>query len=230
MAKVSVPDLQIGNQITTSDFNTFITEMNAVGGDINQNNVRDEGIDRRNIANSTVQVTDHFSNSTIYHREAAGPYSIPNQTTWPFAILFASGNPALVLGGSATLECDNSDWIIVQCSFTFSLTASTVLASFNKGSPQANFRLCYEETQSATTGPIGGSIRRFNSYLVGGSFHVPSRSSCTIVAAVEAPTTSSGTNRYNFWLDAKCYHSKDTSITTVGEISQVQLFARVIKK
>ena len=50
MGIVAIPSINVGDEITSTTINTFIASVNALPTTINEDNVRDQGIDRRNIA------------------------------------------------------------------------------------------------------------------------------------------------------------------------------------
>ena len=142
-----------------------------------------------------------------------------------------------MVGTPSTIECDNGDWIMVHCSFSFRAdpSAFALVASSNKGGQEVHFRLIFDDIVAGTVlTEIGGTERRFNSFMVmddsPGKMHAHLRHSCTIVAAFQAVTTSTGKNKIAVGLQARDMYSKDFTIDGHTIVSEIKLFARVIKR
>ena len=83
--------------------------------------------------------------------------------------------------------------------------------------------------------PMAGTERRFNNFMsmhirAGSEKHAFTRYSCTIVAALQADTTTAGTNQIAVGLQARDRLSNNTSLNGFAIVEEVQLFARVIRR
>jgi hypothetical protein len=226
MGKVTVPKLLVGSSITSTDINTFISSVNALNGTINDDNVRVEGIDKRNIALRNIQDTTKSSAENYF---SDGNDLTISQTQNVFTPLVQS----LSIG---PFVCSNDDTILVHCSFAFFVKEnSAVVVTGTQGAPTVRFRLGFQDTYAQTAGAVTRTERRYTSYLVSGSRYVTLRDTCTIVSAFR-PTTTTGTNagsnRLFFTLDAYCGYSRGTGPTNNldAKVVQAQMFARVVKK
>tara|TARA_Y100001937_G_scaffold42697_1_gene60438 strand:- start:339 stop:1022 length:684 start_codon:yes stop_codon:yes gene_type:complete len=227
MAQVKIPSLLTGNQITTTDINDFINSVNSISGNVNSDNVRDEGIDRRNLGLQSVQIISGATQTptqTGSHFISSGSYTIPTQANFCYDPILSSTGTRIQVSG---IQCDNGDKILVHCSFSFqTLTRS----NNNIGGPEVRFKIFETESQGSTFGGIPGSERRFNNFLEidGQSTNVDY--SCTIVCLLEASTTSSGVNDYTFDLRGFAMPSLGSNVAITGILRNCHMFYRVIKK
>ena len=85
-----------------------------------------------------------------------------------------------------------------------------------------------------TASYIGGTERRFNSFMVmddTSPTHAGLRYSCTIVAAFKSETTSTGSNEIYISLLGRDLYSNLPNLTNADcKVEEIKLFARVIKK
>ena len=234
MAKVTVPSINVGDEIKEDTFNDFITSANDVPGSINADNVMNEGIDRRNLAADSVQLVKDTSIHVYQFGDT--DHDVTGTTSFQTLSNPLAGHPAMV-GRPNPIECDNGDWIMVHCSFSIKADPGNFLvpvAAANKGGQEVHFRLIFDDIEAGTVlSEIGGTERRFNSFMVMDDTnpqHAQLRYSCTIVAAFQAVTTGSGNNKIAVALQARDMYSKDTTIDGLTIVSELQLIARVIKR
>ena len=237
MGKVSIPKLATGNSITSSSINTFITSLNGLNGNINADNVSDGGIDRRNLVLRSVQDTS---------RTVGGGYFVTNtdltvQELGGYREILPASGPKLKVG---PIDCENGDTFLIHCSFSIDLFSNLGNANtgfLTHGMPQVKFLIEAQDQYGVAQTNIHGSKRAFRSSLLDGTVYPATRTSCTIVVAYEAPTTTgvnAGKNRMSFELKGFCQFSllTTTAGTTNGnpninaEVENAQIFARVIKR
>ena len=232
MGKVKVPNLQVGSSITSTDINTFILSVRGLEGTINDENVRLEGIDKRNIALRNVQ--DTTKSSSEHYFSSGSSFSV-TQTQNVFVPLVQS----LQIG---PITCENDDKVLIHCSFAFFVkehspvtVSGTSYGSTWQGAPSVRFRLGYQDTFAQTAGEVIRSERRYTSVLASSSQYVTLRDTCTIVSVYRPETTTgtnAGKNRLFFTLEGFSGYSLGAGpIKNLdAKVVQAQLFARVIKR
>tara|TARA_R110002110_G_scaffold51786_1_gene151488 strand:- start:1307 stop:2017 length:711 start_codon:yes stop_codon:yes gene_type:complete len=236
MAKVTVSSINVGDEIKASTFDDFIISANAVPGSINADNVMDEGIDRRNLAADSVQlVRDSF----IYvYQYGDSDHDVTGTSSFQTLTTGVAGQVAMV-GNLTPIECDNGDWIMVHCSFSFRAATPLTAAGANFGGQEVHFRLIFDDLVAGTVlTEIGGTERRFNCFMVMDdlvSQHAQLRYSCTIVAAFQAVTTSTGKNKIAVGLQGRDRLTRLSALLGQYQggltiVSELKLFARVIKR
>tara|TARA_Y100000114_G_scaffold55752_1_gene51008 strand:+ start:2175 stop:2855 length:681 start_codon:yes stop_codon:yes gene_type:complete len=226
MGKVKVPNLQVGSSITSTDINTFILSVRGLEGTINDENVRLEGIDKRNIALRNVQ--DTTKSSSEHYFSSGSSFSVI-QTQNVFVPLVQS----LQIG---PITCENDDKVLIHCSFAFFLKEHSSLGVPNITlAPEVRFRLGYQDTFAQTAGEVIRSERRYSSVLASNNQYVTLRDTCTIVSVYRPETTTgtnAGKNRLFFTLEGFSDYSQSAGPTKNldAKVVQAQLFARVIKR
>ena len=230
MALITIPAIQIGDEIKVDTFNDFITSVNAVStSGINAENIRDEGIDRRNLAASSVQ---EVFDTGIYSYSSAGDHEvIGSYPSWGQVRETSTGNDIQV-GWPIGIESKDNEWIMVNCSFSFRAAATVlILASGNKGGQEVHFKLRWKDLTAGTINDIAGTERRFNSFMVMDTgYHSNLRYSCTIVGAIQPPSTLGGTHEIAIDLQARDQRSNDPLMAGQCIVEEVTMFARVIKR
>lgn len=236
MAKVTVPSINVGDEIKEDTFNDFITSANAVPGSINADNVMNEGIDRRNLAADSVQLV---KNTSIHvYQFGDTDHDVVGTSSFQTLSNPLAGHPAAV-GRPSPIECDNGDWIMVHCSFSFRAVQPLTVAGSNFGGQEVHFRLIFDDIEAGTVmTEIGGTERRFNHFMVMDdlvSQHAHLRYSCTIVAAFQAVTTGSGNNKIAVALQGRDMLTRLSALLGQYQggltiVSELKLIARVIKR
>jgi len=233
MAFVSVPAINIGDEIKVDALNTFVSEIQAVPGNINEENIRDEGIDRRNLAASSIQ---KFEDTGVYIYRSSDDHEVTGSGTLFQTVQHSTNGHPIEVG---TISCENGDFILISCSFSFRAGTNTGLASSqNQGGYEVHFRLVFDDLSAGIAlQPMAGTERRFNNFMsmherlgTGTEKHAFTRYSCTIVAALQADTTTAGTNQIAVGLQARDRLSNNTSLNGFAIVEEVQLFARVIRR
>ena len=226
MAKVTVPSINVGDEIKVSTLNDFIGSANAVPGSINADNVMNEGIDRRNLALQSVQ---EFSTGTHYYYGGYNQHDVPASSG--FGVLTSTTGDTPKIG---PINCSNNEWILVNCSFSINAPPPITNAATGHGGHEARFVLQTEDHVGSTVSHIGGTERRFNTFMVmddTSPTHAGLRYSCTIVAAFKSETTSTGSNEIYISLLGRDLYSNLPNITNADcKVEEIKLFARVIKK
>ena len=131
MSRVTLTDLVPGETASSTDYNAILTswEDATVAGSIDQYNVMEEGIDRVNIADRSIDVTrgaDYFESSTASSAMGAGPTTVG-----------MSGGVDPVFIGPITVSDD--DDCVIRCSafFKTSTTLATGTLFYLQRSPDA---------------------------------------------------------------------------------------------
>ena len=232
MGKVTVPKLLVGSPITSTDINTFILSVRGLQGAINDENVRLEGIDKRNIALRNIQDTTKSPSENYF---SSGSSFTITQTQNVFVPLVQS----LSIG---PITCENDDTVLIQCSFAFFAKENSPVtvsgASYGptwQGAPTVRFRLGYQDTFAQTAGEVIRSERRYSSVLASNNQYVTLRDTCAIVSVYRPETTTgtnAGKNRLFFTLEGFSGYSLGAGPTNNldAKVVQAQLFARVIKR
>jgi len=231
MAIVTVPSLNIGDEIKVENFNDFITSVNDVSiNGINADNIRDEGIDRRNLATKCVQ--DVRSNAHYLFRNSGERFNVIGNVNL-FSIRSTTTNTPIKVG---PISSKDNEFIMVHCSFAF--TADNPLtrpATHGFGGQEVAFKLQYKDNVSGVVDDIGGTRREFGNYLrmkaqSGNQYHANLRYSCTIVAAFLPASTSTGLHEIEVELLGTDGLPGLSSAGGTCEVHDVTLFARVIKR
>jgi hypothetical protein len=228
MAKVTVPAINVGDEIKVSTLNDFIASANAVPGSINAENVMNEGIDRRNLALKSIQETN--TTGTYYYLAGYNNHEVPASSG--FGNLVSTTGDSPIIG---PFNCLNNEWILVNCSFMLFAPPPVTKADSYNGNHEARFILEATDMTASTVSKIGGTERRFNHFMVmedsPDGFHAGLRYSCTIVAAFKTETTSSGTNQIRIALKGRDMYSNLLNLTNADcKVREIKLFARVLKK
>tara|TARA_Y100000593_G_scaffold93486_1_gene188495 strand:+ start:1245 stop:1958 length:714 start_codon:yes stop_codon:yes gene_type:complete len=237
MAFITIPSIKIGDEITVDTLNTFINEVNAVPTAINEDNIRDEGIDRRNLATSAVQKISLTQGVYLYSSDAEHYY---NNNIWTTVTQVdstgaGSGHPIMV-GRTSTITCEDYEWILVSCSFSFRTNVLTpILASSNIGGQEVHFKLIWDDVaQGVVTAYVDGTERRFNNFIAlgttGSQYHARTRYSCTIVAAIRPSDYGLGNHNVAVGLQAKVIEASGAASNAFVVIESVSMLARVIKR
>lgn len=236
MGFIEVPAINIGDEIKADTFNTFIAQVNNIAGKINDENVQNEGIDRRNILTNAVQKTG--TTSKYLYRSTAdhvipGPATIYQTITQIDLTGAGSGHPIMV-GRPTTIDLENSEWLLVNCSFSFRVMEPLLApaSSAGNGGYQVEFRLVYDDIVAGIAlAQVAGTERKFTHFMsMHNGYHADTRYSCTIVAAIQAGTTSTGKNTMAVALQGKNVMSNNTSTSGIAVVEEVQMFARVIRR
>lgn len=234
MAFITVPSIKIGDEIKFETFDDFINEVNAVSpSGINAENIRDEGIDRRNLASSSVQFA---SNLSSYNYQSNLTHYIPKTHPNFFQITTSpSGGTPIEVG---YFECAAGEWIFIGCSFSFECDGvRTNHPNNTTGAYELRFRLMWEDIEDGYfAAPMNGTERHFSSTLMCNGSNATKanlRYSCTIVSAVKPSayrTTNSGNHNIKVKLQGMALQSLDSSAVTEGVINSVSMHGRVIKR
>lgn len=233
MAFITVPSINIGDEIKFETFNDFIDEVNAVPTNINADNVQDEGIDRRNLATSSVQKSSGFQGVYSYRSDSDHTITSNLFTTVQNDV---SGHPIMV-GRTAAIPCEDHEWIMVNCSFSFRTNVNTVKdANAGSGGQEVHFRLLWDDVGAGVVlNYVAGTERRFNNFLAIGTttsnrYHVRTRYSCTIVALLRPSDFGLGTHNVAIGLQSRVMESNTTGSNAFAVVDSVSMFARVIKR
>jgi hypothetical protein len=199
------------------------TSVNAVPtSGLNAENIRDEGIDRRNLATDCVQ---DVKSSSVYYYLSSFDHKVTGQNT-SWQLIESSGTPISV-GRAGPINCNSNEWIMVNCSFSFRAESGIIPATHMKGGQEVHFKLQWKDSVSGAVNDIGGTERRFNTFMVmNGGLHSNLRYSCTIVGAFRPSTTSEIT----IDLLGRDRRSNDPLIEGLCFVEEVTMFARVIKR
>ena len=234
MALITIPAINVGDEIKESTLNTFVNSVTAVNGNINQENIQDEGIDRRNLALDSIQ---KFDDTGLYFFKSDKEFEV-TFTGNAFGLIRDSNNIDVAVGKGAGIELKNFEFLLITCSFSFRAGHKTGGVPFNsnKGGYEVHFRLVFDDAvANINQDPIPGTERRFNNFLVldgAQRYHSNNRYSCTIVALIQAQATTSGTNNIRVGLQGRDKYSNDPTGILDGEafVEEVQMFARVIRR
>ena len=236
MAFITVPSINVGDEITVDTFNTFITEVNNVQGNLNDENIQNEGIDRRNINTDAIQ---KLNTSSKYLYRSSDDHVIPGpatifQTITQIDLTGAGSGHPIMVGRPTTIDLDNSEFLLVNCSFSFRVMEPLIpsASSAGNGGYQVEFRLVYDDTVAGIAlAEVSGTQRKFTHFMsMHNGFHADTRYSCTIVAAIQATSTSTGKNKMAVSLQGKNIMSNNTSTSGIAVVEEVQMFARVIRR
>ena len=239
MAKVTIPRLRIGEPITHTQINSFTSSLVGLNGNINDDNVSNEGIDRRNLVNKSVQRTkltnqSHFFTGTDLIIPTGTSMQNVQTQTGRFVVVGAATQ-----SGNALIACEVGDTILVHCSFHLDMRSGqegTVNSPFVhpvEALPLTEVALFASNQASNPMIQIPGSFRSFRSGIVHTSGPAETKASCTIVVAWQVPENFliSPQNGMIVILRGRTSY---TNITTqnkppLSQANSLQLFARVIK-
>ena len=236
MAKITVPAINVNDEIKIDEFNDFINSCNAVTGNINAENVRDEGIDRRNIALEAVQVT---ANTNTYRHQSNAEHEVPQGVIYGIVESTTAGYAEI-----GNIPCDTGDKIFVSCSFSFFCESNRLLAKYNlaagPGGYEMGFKLQFADTSgSGTYNDLPGTTRKFNNLLILhsvsgiGDQHADLRGSITITGLVDTSTiTPTGTNTHQIKVRLVGFSSRSNDSTVLdadGKVESISMHGRVIK-
>lgn len=93
MSKIVLTEIKKGDALTVDGMNASIAEWNARSNDIDQDNVRQEGVDRRNFAASSVTTEPttgsvgsrgQVNNDTAYAMHSSTPQAVPDSSIGVF--------------------------------------------------------------------------------------------------------------------------------------------------
>ena len=238
MALVTVPDIKTGNQITSTDINSFGSSLTATSTNLNDDNVRDQGIDRRNLASDSVTKTNTSqsmsSRSENHHQIPLSLAIIPHPSTANTWIAVGMNGVAL---GDNPITLSHGDKVIVYCSFeyhvnvnaTYSLFAPTV-----KGCYQVDFAI-HRSINGGAFSSVSGTQRSSNLVGVGmnvlpdaSARHYIPRASMTIVTVYE--NTSGSDVEYRAALFGSAHRSLDPATLIEAVVTQAQMFAKIVRR
>ena len=239
MAKVLIPSINVGDQITNADLNSFGSSLAATSTALNNDNVRTQGIDRRNLASDAVYGTG--VTTSLYYGSANVDFTIPltlaaishptTANTW-----IAVGMNGVALGDNP-ITLSHGDKVIVYCSFeyhvnvnaTYSLFAPTV-----KGCYQVDFAI-HRSINGGAFSSVSGTQRSSNLVGVGmnvlpdaSARHYIPRASMTIVTVYE--NTSGSDVEYRAALFGSAHRSLDPATLIEAVVTQAQMFAKIVRR
>ena len=250
MPIITIPDnIKEGQEITTTDINDFITQINNTGKGIdtrlNGKNIRNEGIDRRNIVKKQVQEVGDINGGNygdgkwvrfgpvnplappIWFQNSAG---IPNP-----GLLSQSWIPSHFLGFGHLpfinkIPVQEGDQVIVTCSFAFSVFPLDV-GSNNTINSSSDSYGGYQVTFELAGWP--GTKRIFNTMAAsnvqsGGYRWVGTQNTCTIVGYWDVTTET----KLIAALTAKSQRSRLQSSPkdAVVRIKNFHMFAKIVRR
>jgi len=240
MAKVSIPKLLTGEPITETQINSFTNSLVGLNGNINDDNVSNEGIDRRNLVKQSVQRTkltnqSHFFTGTNLIIPTGTSMQNVHTQTGRFVVVGAATQ-----FGNALIACEVGDTILVHCSFHLDMRsgqAGTVSSPFvqpKEALPLTEVALFASNQASNPMIQIPGSFRSFRSGIVHSQGPAETKASCTIVVAWEVPENFliSPQNGMIVILRGRTSYTNVSSQTPPpsSQADSLQLFARVIKR
>ena len=193
---VKVPSINVGDEIKIETINEFINDVNSVPKNINEDNVRIEGIDRRNIKNKSVQELDPQG---VFRSHSSFTYEVPHTTV--LSPVFESSTGRRVQTGNSNAFNGETVIVFFSCEYVFDPgTAVSDPIGANTGGPEIKFSLQFRDLQTLhhNYNQIKGTERQFNTFL---STKTDKKFSfltgaCTIVGAIQAATTTSGSNAF----------------------------------
>lgn len=254
MAQITIPDeIKEGEVIDVTHINSFIEQMNDIGGtttSINGSNIRNEGIDRRNILRDQVQRTGEDEVVGTWFR--SGPIRNESPPVWKW-IQWGNPSPAQ-LGGSAFsnaaslgyvtggtgpaltgIPVEAGDKLLITCSFAFSVfPLDTNSNDKSNTDPNGGYGVIFRLSSPNYYWP--GTTRWFNTIAVsnaqgGGYRPVPTQNTCTIVGYKEYDTKQN----INVFLQASCRRSKKSGGNwkrkdNILRIKSFHIFAKIVRK
>jgi len=249
MPIITISDkIKEGQEITTTDINNFITQINDIGfqsittglNRFNGENIRNEGIDRRNITRKQVQEVGDLSAEGTWLR--TGPVSNLSPPIWfqthagmPNPVYLsqsfvpsqyvASGHPPFL----QNIPVQEGDKVIVTCSFAFSVfpldtTSNNLINSTT--TKHGGYEVILKLQGWA------GTTRKFNTYGVsnvqgGGYRHVATQNTCTIVGYWNVTTET----KLAAVLTAKCQRTRSGSAKDcILRIKSFHMFAKIVRR
>lgn len=242
MAKVTIPSISVGDAITTTDLNTFISQVNAVPtSGLNEDNIQNEGIDRRNIKADQIQSAEttslvyfsfanSYSNSTTSSGRTSAAYQIVGSGFFsPITLGGGSSNPGVTVDVSA----EAGDWILATCSFSFhtNLDPNNVVG----GAPRIGFAIFVDNLTLGTSSIVSGSRREYSNWMrtrdsagtLGTDGYFAINDTCTIVA----PLLVGGAYDFQFELRGLKDRTRASGFTSDEVYLQdITFSARVIKR
>tara|TARA_R110002167_G_scaffold126962_1_gene308143 strand:+ start:841 stop:1542 length:702 start_codon:yes stop_codon:yes gene_type:complete len=233
MGIVAIPSINVGDEITSTTINTFIASVNALPTTINEDNVRDQGIDRRNIAANCATYTDQTAD--FWYKSNAS-HVISTATGGVFGLT----TPNITIGAGSSLTLAPDEKMIIYCSFEYhvvlDLTASIRLNRDDASLPGAyevQFSLGWKYNGTPSYSAIVGSLRKSNIILASYEPTIPGywftpKASLTIVTVIENTTGLS--KNYNITLLGQAIRSNDFAKTVIANVESVQLFAKIVRK
>jgi len=238
MALVSIPNISPGQEITSTDINTFITSVNNTSSNLNDDNVQIQGIDTRNLADESV-VFKETSEDWVYKED--NNHTI-NTSSANFDIL-STGSPAknIGVGSQGTLvTVPDGQFLVVYCSFSYYVdyvVSERKNRNSGDGGYELKFKLAYKTTASggyvAGATDINGTLRRSTIILAGydnanPGKHILPRASMTIVGVIQNQTGSDET--YDVRLLANATRALDTSEAVTAYVKDVQMFGKIVRR
>jgi len=226
MAFVTIPSINTGDEIKVENFNDFITSVNAVTSSINAENIRDEGIDRRNLATNSVQ---EIRVGSDLFKDSGDTFQVAGSTTSFVPINSTTTGLPIKVG---VVNSKDDEFIMVNCSFSFTANnPKTFVETDNRGGQEVEFKLQYKDYVSGVVADIGGTKRAFNSFMsMHGNYHANLRYSCTIVAAFIPDSTTTGLHEIEVNLLGMDHYSNSNYPLGNCVVHDVTMFARVIKR
>ena len=255
MAQITIPDeIKEGEVIDVTHINSFIEQMNDIGGtttSINGSNIRNEGIDRRNILRDQVQKTGE--NDTAGTWFMSGPTRNESPPVW---LTVEYGNPSptkiTAIAGATQLgyitegpapaliaiPVEAGDKLLITCSFAFSVfPLDTASNNRTSNDPNGGYGVIFRLMSGSDYWL--GTTRWFNTIAAsnaqsGGYRPVPTQNTCTIVGYKEYAAKQNVT----VILQASCRRSKKSSAGSgtystkdnILRIKSFHMFAKIVRK
>tara|TARA_R110000803_G_scaffold91766_1_gene159297 strand:+ start:653 stop:1336 length:684 start_codon:yes stop_codon:yes gene_type:complete len=227
MALITIPEIKVGDEITSTAINSFIASVNLLPTRINQENVRDQGIDRRNIAANCATLT--ATNANFLYKSDANHTMVTGTST------VALTTPAIKVGG-ASLTLNQGEKAIIYCSFSYYVVYNAthlLVRTSGAGGYQVNFELQWK--YSAGSYALVTGTKRFSNIVLadygGGArigYHFLPKGSMTIVTVLHNTTGSA--KSYEVALAACSNRSIGTGNSTEAIVKYVQMSAKIVRK
>lgn len=245
MGKVTIPDINVGDEIVSADINTFISSINTISSSatLNGDNLREQAIDRRNLAHNVATYTERDSTSDKYHYNSDSDHLITTGnddgvTITLFDTLTSGGNTLGVGANSdGLITLAPKEYMVITCSFEYHVNYDAAKArtrESGEGGYQVEFKLQYRHSSSSNYFDIQGTLRKSNIILACykpssdvGAYYTP-KASMTIVTVIE--NTTVGDVDYEVALAARAFRSRNASSNITANVKRVQMFAKVVRK
>ena len=239
MAKVTIPDLTLDEEITSAEINTFITSINALPNNLNDDNVREQGIDRRNIALNAVTLVDdadkYLYKSNSDHAIATAGAGLTKMTDGVSSYPIGVGS-----GASGLITLANGEKMIVWASFEYHVVLNATHVK-NRNSGDGAYEVWFQFGVRNSGGGTAYSalpktLRKSNLILadrqstVGGipGKHFTPKASLTISTVIHNDT--GGNQNYDVALLGYASRSIATGATIEAKVVRVQMFAKIVRK
>lgn len=239
MAKITIPTINLDDEITSTDINTFINSVNALPNNLNEDNVREQGIDRRNVAQNCATLT---GTSDLYRYRSDDDHAIPTNTTGVGTMTDGVSVYPIGVGAGASglITLADGEKMIVWASFEYHVkynVANTQDRDAGDGAYELWFQLGSRNSGGATPYVgIGSTLRISNivladrrnaSGLLRGRHFLP-KASLTISTVIE--NTTGGNQTYGVALLGQARRSITNVITVEAYVKKVQMFCKVVRR